>query len=340
MLPLSAFVGPVGPIGTLCSGAHDRHYAAAQAARGILAASRVDGHGRKAVVDSQHKRASRGRTCSGVTRMGVFPGADDERGSDIFPKSAPAAGGQSRTGKNSPPTPFETRQSADKDVVQADANDSSGHGIDTSERFGRGGRGDGDDNNDDALVPPAKSPSFLQQLLKDPKFDDLRTFGASFLVALMFRQFVAEPRYIPSLSMFPTFEVGDQLAVEKVSRLVRPLQRGDIVVFEPPTALTDNGYKKSDAFIKRIVAVAGDFVQVHDGTLFINGQAQDESYINEHPRYEWGPTAVPEGQVMVLGDNRNNSFDSHLWGFLPIKNVIGRAVLTYWPLDRFGFPAS
>eukprot|EP00184_Porphyridium_aerugineum_P006464 CAMPEP_0184695536 /NCGR_PEP_ID=MMETSP0313-20130426/3145_1 /TAXON_ID=2792 /ORGANISM="Porphyridium aerugineum, Strain SAG 1380-2" /LENGTH=250 /DNA_ID=CAMNT_0027154017 /DNA_START=211 /DNA_END=963 /DNA_ORIENTATION=+ len=182
----------------------------------------------------------------------------------------------------------------------------------------------------------ASKTSLFQRLLSDPKYDDLRTFVGSFAVALVIRQFVVEPRYIPSLSMFPTFEVGDQLAVEKVSRLVRPYERGDVVVFKPPPSLVERGYLKSDAFIKRIVAVGGDKVSIQNGKLVVNGTPVDEPYIAESPLYDWGPQTVPEDQVMVLGDNRNNSYDSHLWGFLPRDNIIGRAVLRYWPFTRAG----
>mmetsp|Transcript_13012 Transcript_13012/g.40060 ORF Transcript_13012/g.40060 Transcript_13012/m.40060 type:complete len:281 (+) Transcript_13012:230-1072(+) len=163
---------------------------------------------------------------------------------------------------------------------------------------------------------------------------DIKTFTFAFAAALAFRTFIMEPRFIPSLSMFPTFDVGDQLLVEKVTKFFRGFHAGDIVVFDPPEALIIRGYRKKDAFIKRIVAEQGDIVEIRNGDLIVNGKVRKESYINERPNYEWGPQKVPDGMVMVLGDNRNQSYDSHLWGFLPLKNIIGRGAIKYWPLGE------
>ncbi|CAN0112768.1 unnamed protein product, partial [Phaeothamnion confervicola] len=167
--------------------------------------------------------------------------------------------------------------------------------------------------------------------------EDAKVYGVSLGLALLFRTFIMEPRFIPSLSMFPTFEINDQLAVEKISRLYRPYHRRDVVVFTPPPAFAEYSSRGTDAaLIKRIVAVAGDEVQVRGGRLYINGQEQVEDFTFEEPEYEWGPMKVPAGAIMVLGDNRNHSLDSHIWGFLPTDNVIGRAVFRYWPPWRAG----
>lgn len=176
--------------------------------------------------------------------------------------------------------------------------------------------------------------------------EDAKTYTISLVAALLLRFLVVEPRYIPSLSMYPTFEVGDQIAVEKVTKRIRPFDRKEIVVFKPPSMFTelmgvtvgkDEAAKKSkEALIKRIVAVEGDEVKVRSGRVYINGEEQDEPYTAEDAQYEFGPVSVPPGQLLVLGDNRNHSFDGHLWGFLPKKNVIGRAVFTYWPPWRIG----
>ena len=111
-----------------------------------------------------------------------------------------------------------------------------------------------------------------------------------------------------------------------------------MVVFNPPPLFWDLTARKPDgeAVIKRVVAVAGDEVAVREGRLYVNGQVQDEPFTNEPPDYELNPMRVPEGCVFVLGDNRNHSFDSHYWGFLPTKNIIGHAVFTYWPPNRIG----
>lgn len=198
--------------------------------------------------------------------------------------------------------------------------------------------------------PPVSSPSnapekpesstphraWWQRVLYDESYDDLRTFGIAFAMALLVRGTLIEPRYIPSLSMYPTFDIGDQFLVDKVSRHVRDAHADDIIVFEPPQALRDRGYRKNDAFIKRVIARGGDVVRIADGHVTVNDDIRKEPFVNENPSYTWGPAIVPEGYVMVLGDNRNNSYDSHIWGFLPEGNIIGRALFRYWPPARFG----
>ncbi|TFJ86137.1 hypothetical protein NSK_002345 [Nannochloropsis salina CCMP1776] len=174
---------------------------------------------------------------------------------------------------------------------------------------------------------------------------DTTLFVTSFLISLGIRAFIVEPRYIPSLSMYPTFLVGDQLAVEKVTKTYKNYERGDVVVFNPTQGyqeyvsrdpyITDKS-RINEALIKRIIAKGGDVVEVKDGRLFVNGVAQEEKYIAEGPAYVWGPRRVPDGMYMVLGDNRNHSLDSHIWGFLPKENIIGRAICKYWPPWRLG----
>mmetsp|Transcript_25929 Transcript_25929/g.86353 ORF Transcript_25929/g.86353 Transcript_25929/m.86353 type:complete len:318 (-) Transcript_25929:54-1007(-) len=169
--------------------------------------------------------------------------------------------------------------------------------------------------------------------------EDLQTFLTSLTVALAFRAFFVEPRFIPSLSMYPTFDVGDQLTVDKISKRWRDLQRRDVVVFTPPQAFNEvvGEDGSGEALIKRIVALEGDTVEVKNrGQLYINGEVQDEPFTNENARYRFGPVTVPKGCVFVLGDNRNESLDGHVWGFLPKENIIGRATLKFWPPWRIG----
>lgn len=169
-------------------------------------------------------------------------------------------------------------------------------------------------------------------------YEFLAEFVPTFAFFLAIRLLIVEPRYIPSLSMFPSFEINDQLAVEKVTKWVQPPARRDVVVFDPPDSFWELSARKPDgeALIKRVVAVAGDQVEVANGKLVINGEVQDEPYTAELADYTLPPLRVPPGQVFVLGDNRNKSFDSHFWGFLPVKKVIGRAIFTYWPPNRIG----
>ncbi|CAK0827978.1 unnamed protein product [Prorocentrum cordatum] len=150
--------------------------------------------------------------------------------------------------------------------------------------------------------------------------EDIKVFFQSLTVALFIRGVFVEPRFIPSLSMYPTFDVGDQLAVDKISRNWRSYERRDVVVFTPPPAFSAavGEDKSGEALIKRIVALEGDTVEVKNGgQLYINGEVQDEPFTNEKARYNFGPVTVPKGCVFVLGDNRNASMDGHVWGFLP-----------------------
>ena len=124
-------------------------------------------------------------------------------------------------------------------------------------------------------------------------------------------------------SMIPTLQNGEFVLVNRMAYRLGEPQRGDIIVFR--------SINETDLdLIKRIIGLPGDHVQIHDGQVTVNGQVLSEPYIAAPPRYtgEWN---VPEGYLYVLGDNRNDSSDSHQWGLLPFENVIGKAILIYWP---------
>jgi signal peptidase I len=157
------------------------------------------------------------------------------------------------------------------------------------------------------------------------------------LLAFLIRTFIAEPRYIPSASMVPTLQLGDRLVVEKISYQLHPPERFDIAVFKVPPQLQQDGYSSDQAFIKRVIGIPGDRIAIQKGKVYLNEQPLSESYIVEVPKIEDMPTVtVPANQLFMMGDNRNNSNDSRYWGFLPLENVIGKAVFKFFPFDRIG----
>jgi len=163
---------------------------------------------------------------------------------------------------------------------------------------------------------------------------------AAVILAVIIRVGLAESRVVPTPSMVPTVQVGDRILAEKIFFKLFGLHRGDIIVFNPPFAPEANPITKmiglEDDYLKRIIGMAGDTIEVRDGKVYRNGVALDEPYIMEPMNYVYGPVKVPEGKLFVMGDNRNNSNDSHAWGFLDVKEVRSRAIFRFWPLNRIG----
>lgn len=172
--------------------------------------------------------------------------------------------------------------------------------------------------------------------------------------AVIIKTFLIQPFYIPSGSMVPTIEINDRVMVNKLAYRFSEPQRGEVVVFFNPN-LPDRQEsfpeavlrsvaeavgirtRGADDLIKRIVAVGGDEVGARDGSLRINGDPVAEGYLPEDTLIEdFGPVAVPPDEVFVMGDNRDQSADSRLFGTVPTDEIIGEAVLRIWPLDRLG----
>ena len=131
---------------------------------------------------------------------------------------------------------------------------------------------------------------------------------------------------VENVSMLPTLEPGEFLLVNLVAYKLGSPKIGDVVIFHAP------GVDDMD-YIKRLIGRPGDVVRVEDGIVYVNNQPLYEPYIAQAPNYA-GTWVVPEGQVFVLGDNRNNSSDSHLWGFIPEDDIVGKALFIYWPLNQ------
>jgi len=157
--------------------------------------------------------------------------------------------------------------------------------------------------------------------------------GALLVVMFIIRPFIVEAYSIPSGSMRPTLRERDRILACKFIYRLRAPRRGEVVVFRAPPQARSPGRN----LIKRVIGLPGEVVEVRDGKVYINGKPLEEPYILEPPYYEFGPYRVPEGCVFVMGDNRNDSLDSHIWGPLPIRNILGKAMVIWWPPWRVGF---
>jgi len=160
----------------------------------------------------------------------------------------------------------------------------------------------------------------------------LKIIVFAFVISWGLRATVVDARVVPTPSMLPTIQVGDRLLVDKISYRFTDINRGDVVVFQPPLNVDQRGFD----YVKRVIGLPGDKVEIRDGKVFINETELNEPYEKEKPDYTYGPIIVPEETYFVMGDNRNHSNDSHYWGVLAKKNIVGKVFIRYWPLDRTG----
>jgi len=150
------------------------------------------------------------------------------------------------------------------------------------------------------------------------------------VIGFLIVTFVAQRTIVHDVSMQPTLYEGDNLIVEKISPRINNLKRGDIIVFHEPQG--------DRQLIKRLIAVAGDTVEIKDGKVFVNGEALDENYIKGDftPQGEYSSLTVEEGKLFVLGDNRMNSRDSRSFGTIDISQVTGKAIFRFYPFNKIG----
>lgn len=153
-------------------------------------------------------------------------------------------------------------------------------------------------------------------------FDIIETLALAALLFLGINAISARVR-VDGFSMLPTLEDGEFVLVSKINYQLGNVERGDIIVFHFPI-------DPEQELIKRVIGLPGDVVNVQNGVVAVNGQSLEETYIAAAPAYS-GEWVVPDGHLFVLGDNRNDSSDSHSWGYLPFDKVVGKAVIIYWP---------
>ena len=232
---------------------------------------------------------------------------------------------------------------------------------------------------DDAAPELPKEPTTPDEISDDARTDDAEdasdeaekdSAGRRFLgstpflifvalaVAILVKTFVIQAFYIPSESMVPTLEVGDRVFVSKFMFDGGDVARGDVIVFENPNPgeLPDRSgvssvlhwlgegiglaQPENEDFIKRVIALPGETIEIKENVVYIDGEPLDEPYLTEEARSSNGdlePTTVPDGEVFVMGDNRGNSADSRFGlGFVPIDKVIGKAFIVIWPPSNAG----
>lgn len=189
-----------------------------------------------------------------------------------------------------------------------------------------------------------------------------KTVGLSLLLAFGIRTFVAEARFIPSGSMQPTLQIHDRLIIDKVTFRLRSPERGDVVVFNPTESLKKANFQ--EAFIKRVIGIPGDRIEIKAGMVWVNNRSIQESYTangetskpspeqcrNNYvtsdidsqkieppvPIFLAEPQTIPKNHYLVLGDNRGNSYDGRCWGLVAHEDLVGRAVFRFLPFNRIG----
>lgn len=169
--------------------------------------------------------------------------------------------------------------------------------------------------------------------------DIIETFGTALGLALLIKTFIFQPSIVPTRSMVPTLNVGDRLIVNKFIYRFQSPKRGDIIVFTSPRP------KEGKDYVKRLIALPGERVEVIRGTVFIDGKQLviPGVFIDKDDSY-FGPFMVPDNSYFVMGDNRDESFDSRFWAAdyeirrstVPLSDVKGRALFTFWPISHIG----
>jgi len=159
----------------------------------------------------------------------------------------------------------------------------------------------------------------------------LETVISAGIIAFIIITFIGQVTVVQGASMESTLHNKERLIANKIGYRLESPKQGEIIIFRPPLDTKRN-------YIKRVIGVPGDKIKIVDGRVFVNDKQLEESYV-EFKSYENIPTiTVPENSYFVLGDNRPNSSDSRYWGFVPRKNVVGKAWVIFWPLNKIRLP--
>jgi signal peptidase I len=180
------------------------------------------------------------------------------------------------------------------------------------------------------ITPEPGGPDSQERGLKLREFlrDTVETVLIAVVLFLAINAVSARIR-VESVSMQPSLFAGNYVIVNKLAYRLGEPQRGDVIVFKYPPD------PSREPYIKRVIGLPGDLVRIENDSVSINGELLSEPYLTVATQ-QGGEWQVPQGNLFVMGDNRNNSSDSRAWGMVPLENVIGKALVIYWPPDQWG----
>lgn len=185
-----------------------------------------------------------------------------------------------------------------------------------------------DDDDPWAGWDPTPSPSPLRSMGRFVR-ELMVTAVQAGILAFLIIYFVAQATVVHGQSMEPTLHTDQRLIIEKVSYHFYIPQRSDVVVID----VTDSDLP----LIKRVIGLPGEIIEVRSNQVYINGQLLDEPYLHSFAQPDFAPVRIPDGQVFVMGDNRFDSRDSRAFGPIPVDQILGRAWVSYWPVEDIGF---
>lgn len=187
------------------------------------------------------------------------------------------------------------------------------------------------------LMTAPRSKKCAPRTPKELAKDLAKSAISAVIMAFFLKTTIMNSYAIPTGSMAPTVVPKDRVFANMLVYKFRSPERGEIITFLPPMEIAKyDSFGNIIPYLKRVVAVEGDVVSVREGDLYVNGQLADEPYLIAPVGYIIPPVEVPAGMLFVLGDNRINSNDSHIWGFLPRENVEAKAFFRFWPPERLG----